>query len=144
MVIFTLNGSLKILAITISAPPPAGKNGMPPNRRKCGTMAPLITKALFYPKVVASPWATNEDQDGYDLRFRSSEYSSSYYRPKLVVTYKRQFNYVYYLPRGGGFAKRSSRLTPEIKWVNGTSSRLTPEIKWVNGTSSWQYPRNGG
>jgi len=46
---------------------------------------------------VASPWATNENQDGYDLRFRSSEYSGSYYRPKLVVTYKRQFNYVYYL-----------------------------------------------
>jgi len=46
---------------------------------------------------VASPWATNENQDGYDLRFRSSEYSSSYYRPKLVVTYKRQFNYVFYL-----------------------------------------------
>jgi len=81
----------------LAAPPQAGRNGTPPSRRKCGTMAQLITRALYCHKVVASPWATNENQDGYDLRFRSSEYSSSLYRPKLVVTYKRQFNYVYYL-----------------------------------------------
>ena len=110
MVIFPLNGSLKILAITISAPLLAGKNGMPPHRRKCGTMAPLLMRAWCFHEVVASPWATNEILDGYDLRFRSSEYSGSYYRPKLVVTYKRQFNYVYYLPRSGGFAKGPSRL----------------------------------
>ena len=30
-------------------------------------------------------WATNEDTDGYEMRFRSSEYSSN--QPKLEVTY---------------------------------------------------------
>ncbi len=41
--------------------------------------------------------ATNEDSPGYDVRFCSSEYSSTTFRPYLDITYKREFNKDYYL-----------------------------------------------
>jgi hypothetical protein len=42
-------------------------------------------------------WATNEDTDGKDLRFRSSEYSNSTFWPKLEIIYSLQAKTVYFL-----------------------------------------------
>ena len=42
-------------------------------------------------------WATNEDEDGYDLRMRSSEYSDINYKPYLEITYRKQLYTFYYL-----------------------------------------------
>ncbi len=42
-------------------------------------------------------WATNEDTDGYDLRFRASEYATASERPVLEVTYSEDLKTVYFL-----------------------------------------------
>jgi ribonuclease T1 len=42
-------------------------------------------------------WATNEATDGYDLRFRSSEYATTTERPYLQVTYSTSSKTVYFL-----------------------------------------------
>jgi RHS repeat-associated protein len=42
-------------------------------------------------------WATNETTDGYDLRFRSSEYATTSERPYLQVTYSTSAKTVYFL-----------------------------------------------
>jgi RHS repeat-associated protein len=42
-------------------------------------------------------WATNEDTEGMNLWFRSSEHSDSNYWPKLEITYSTQAQTVYFL-----------------------------------------------
>ncbi len=42
-------------------------------------------------------WATNETTDGYDLRFRASEYATTTERPYLQVTYSTSSKTVYFL-----------------------------------------------
>jgi len=42
-------------------------------------------------------WATNENTDGKDLRFHSSEYSDNSLRPKLEITYSTEAKTVYFL-----------------------------------------------
>jgi len=42
-------------------------------------------------------WATNEDTDGMNLWFRSSEYSDSNYTPRLEVTWSNALHAVYFL-----------------------------------------------
>jgi hypothetical protein len=43
-------------------------------------------------------WATNETTDGYDLRFRASEYTTDpSLQPKLEVTYSQTSRTVYFL-----------------------------------------------
>jgi RHS repeat-associated protein len=42
-------------------------------------------------------WANNEDVNGYDLRFRSSEYATTTERPYLQVTYSTSAKTVYFL-----------------------------------------------
>ncbi len=41
--------------------------------------------------------ATNEDDPGYDIRFYSSEYGNTTYRPYLDITYKHEYQKDYYL-----------------------------------------------
>ena len=42
-------------------------------------------------------WATNEDTDGMNLWFRSSEYSDSNFHPRLEVTWSQTLQAVYFL-----------------------------------------------
>jgi RHS repeat-associated protein len=42
-------------------------------------------------------WATNEGTNGYDLRFRASEYTTTSLRPYLQVTYSTSSKTVYFL-----------------------------------------------
>ncbi len=51
--------------------------------------------------------ATNEDDPGYDIRFHSSEYSNSNYRPYLDITYKHAYNKNYYLKDHPSIALRA-------------------------------------